>query len=101
MDLQLSRQSQMDRQMNLSLELRDIEAVYCNFPYPLKNLTGKISFESGTAKTSGNKQLLSLCFKALKDGKSDLKFENCEILDSEKKTIEGITWYGGALWILL
>ncbi len=43
-DLQLDRQSPTDRQLNLSLELRDVEAVYCDFPYPLKNMTGKISF---------------------------------------------------------
>ena len=44
-DLHLSRQSQTDRQMNLELELHKIEAVYCNFPYPLKNLTGKLFFD--------------------------------------------------------
>ena len=43
-DLQLSRQSPTEKQMNLSLELLDIEAVYCNFPYPLKNMTGNVSF---------------------------------------------------------
>ncbi len=43
-DLQLSRHSPTDRKMNLSLELCDVDAVYCNFPYPLKNMTGKISF---------------------------------------------------------
>jgi len=43
-DLQLSRQSPVDKQMNLSLELNNVEAIYRNFPYPLKNMTGEISF---------------------------------------------------------
>ena len=43
-DLQMDRRSQTDKQTNLILELLDAEAEYCKFPYPLKNLTGKISF---------------------------------------------------------
>jgi len=43
-DLLLSRQSQTEKRMNLELELKKIEAVYSDFPYPLRNLTGKISF---------------------------------------------------------
>lgn len=43
-DLQLGRHSPADRKMNLSLELHDVDALYCNFPYPLKNMRGKISF---------------------------------------------------------
>ena len=43
-DLQLDRYSQTDKQMNLTLELLNAEAEYCNFPYPLKNLTGTILF---------------------------------------------------------
>jgi hypothetical protein len=43
-DLQLDRRSQTDKKINLTLELLDAEAEYCKFPYPLKNLTGRISF---------------------------------------------------------
>lgn len=43
-DLLLDRHSQTDRQMNLALELLNAEAQYSSFPYPLKNLTGMISF---------------------------------------------------------
>jgi hypothetical protein len=46
-DLLLSRRSSTERQMKLSLGLRDVDAVYCELPYPLKNMTGKISFERG------------------------------------------------------
>jgi len=51
-DLRLSRQPQTDRQMNLTLELLGAEAAYCNFPYPLKNLTGKMSFTREQVKFS-------------------------------------------------
>ena len=44
-DLLLERHSETDKGMNLTLKLLDAEAKYCRFPYPLKNLTGKISFE--------------------------------------------------------
>ena len=43
-DLQLSRQTQTDKEMNLVVELHDTEAVYRNFPYQLKNLTGRLLF---------------------------------------------------------
>ncbi len=43
-DFRLDRYSQAEKQMNLTLELLGAEAEYCKFPYPLKNLTGKIFF---------------------------------------------------------
>lgn len=46
-DLQISRRSPTEKRMNLSLDLLGIEAVYCNFPYPLKNMTGNLSFTRG------------------------------------------------------
>jgi hypothetical protein len=44
-DYRLSRQSQTNKDKKLAVELCGTEAVYKNFPYPLKNLTGKLSFE--------------------------------------------------------
>jgi len=43
-DFQLDRYSQANKQINLTLELLNAEAEYSKFPYPLKNLTGKIIF---------------------------------------------------------
>jgi len=45
-DYRLNRQSQTDKEKTLAVELRGAEAIYRNFPYPLKNLTGKVSFDS-------------------------------------------------------
>ena len=42
---QLNRQSQTDKEKELVVELRGAEAIYRHFPYPLKNLTGKLSFD--------------------------------------------------------
>ena len=44
-DYRLSRRSQMDAERKLNVELRGAEAVYRRFPYPLKNLTGRLFFE--------------------------------------------------------
>src|SRR4030042_891391 len=41
---ELIRQAQTDKEMNLVVELHDTEAVYRNFPYQLKNLTGRLLF---------------------------------------------------------
>lgn len=43
-DYQLIRRSQMDRKKKLTVELRGAGALYRRFPYPLKNLTGKVNF---------------------------------------------------------
>ncbi|MHC4509359.1 MAG: translocation/assembly module TamB domain-containing protein [Planctomycetota bacterium] len=45
-DYQLSRASQTDKHRKLLVQLRRTDAMYQHFPYPLKNLTGKLSFES-------------------------------------------------------
>ena len=45
-DLQLSRQSQKEKETKLTLELLGTEAAYRHFPYQLKNLTGKLLFYS-------------------------------------------------------
>jgi len=45
-DLQLNRQSQTEKETKLILELLGSEAVYRQFPYQLKNLTGKLLFYS-------------------------------------------------------
>jgi hypothetical protein len=44
-DYRFSRKSQTDKQRKLAAELRGAEAIYEHFPYPLKNLTGKLSFD--------------------------------------------------------
>jgi hypothetical protein len=46
-DYQLSRLSQMDEEKKITVELRGAEAIYRRFPYPLKNLTGRLFFEHG------------------------------------------------------
>jgi hypothetical protein len=46
-DYRLNRRSQMDEERKLTVELRGAEAVYRRFPYPLKNLTGRLFFEHG------------------------------------------------------
>jgi len=39
------QQSQTDKKKTLTVELHDAEATYQSFSYPLKNLTGKLSFD--------------------------------------------------------
>ena len=46
-DYRLNRRSQTDKGKKLTVELRGAEAIYRNFPYPLKNLTGQLLFDSG------------------------------------------------------
>jgi len=46
-DYQLNRFSQMDGKKKLTVDLREAEAVYRRFPYPLKNLTGRLFFGHG------------------------------------------------------
>ena len=44
-DYQFSRESPTDKWKKLVVEPRGAEAVYCSFPYPLTDLTGKLAFE--------------------------------------------------------
>ncbi len=44
-DYRFTRSSPDERAKHLVVELQGVEAAYRNFPYPLKNLTGKLSFE--------------------------------------------------------
>ncbi len=44
-DYRLNRSSQMDEERKLTVELRGAGVVYRRFPYPLKNLTGRLFFE--------------------------------------------------------
>jgi len=44
-DYRLSRKSPTDTKSNLVVELLGTEATYKHFPYPLKNLTGKLFFD--------------------------------------------------------
>lgn len=43
-DYQLSRRSQTDKKKTLMVELLGVEAAYRHFPYPLKNLSGRLLF---------------------------------------------------------
>jgi len=45
-DYRRSRRSQTDKKTTLAVALLNIEAAYNRFPYPLKNLTGKLFFTS-------------------------------------------------------
>ncbi len=51
-DYRLNRHSQIDEERKLTVELRGAEAVYRHFPYPLKNLTGRLFFEHGNVNIS-------------------------------------------------
>ena len=44
----LTRQPDQDRKTSLTIDLLDAQAIYQHFPYPLKNLTGKVYVEPGT-----------------------------------------------------
>lgn len=46
-DYRLSRRSQADKEKKLTVEPRGAEAIYRHFPYPLKNLTGRLFFDRG------------------------------------------------------
>jgi hypothetical protein len=46
-DYRLARHSQTDREKKLTVEPRGAEAAYRHFPYPLKNLTGRLFFDRG------------------------------------------------------
>jgi len=47
-DYQLARNSQTDKNETLTVDLLNAEALYRDFPYPLKNLTGKLIFDGET-----------------------------------------------------
>ena len=51
-DYLFSRYSQTDREEKLTVHLLGTEAVYKHFPYPLKNLTGRLFFEHGNVTFS-------------------------------------------------
>ena len=48
----LARRSATDKKRTLAVKLLDAEAVYQKFPYPLKNLTGKLFFDRESIKIS-------------------------------------------------
>ena len=47
-DYQLARPSRTNREETLAVKLLGAEALYRHFPYPLKNLTGNLAFDSGS-----------------------------------------------------
>jgi len=44
-DYRINRQSQTNKKSTLAVELQGAEALYGHFPYPLKNVVGKLLFE--------------------------------------------------------
>jgi len=51
-DYHFARESSTDRKKRLAVELHGVDALYRNFPYPLKNLTGRLSFGPDTVTVS-------------------------------------------------
>ncbi len=51
-DYRLSRRSQTDKKRTLVVELLDVEAAYRHFPYPLKNLSGRLLFARDSVTVS-------------------------------------------------
>ncbi len=51
-DYRLIRKSQTDKQKTLAIELLNTDAAYKHFPYPLKNLTGKLFFSPDSITVS-------------------------------------------------
>ncbi len=51
-DWQFKRQSKTDKKTTLAVELLDAQALYRRFPYPLKNLSGKLFFDPDTITIS-------------------------------------------------
>ena len=51
-DYRVSRQSQTDKKRAVVVDLLDGEATYRRFPYPLKNLTGRLVLDRQSAKVS-------------------------------------------------
>jgi hypothetical protein len=47
-DYRLSRQPGREGKTSLTVDLLDAQAIYQHFPYPLKNLKGKVYVEPGT-----------------------------------------------------
>ncbi len=64
-DYRLIRRSQTDRERKLTVELRGAEAVCRRFPYPLKNLTGRLFFEHGNVTFSNVVSQVNECKIAL------------------------------------
>lgn len=51
-DYRVSRQSQTDKKQTVAVDLLDGEATYRRFPYPLRNLTGRLAFDRASTKIS-------------------------------------------------
>ncbi|MHC4076091.1 MAG: hypothetical protein ACYSRZ_06725, partial [Planctomycetota bacterium] len=67
-DYQRSRTPQTGRGKSITAELIDVNAAYKKFPYPLRNLTGKICFEPASVTISNLTSRTSLS-KIVLDGK--------------------------------
>ena len=79
-DYRLSRTSQTDRQDKLTVELRGADAVYQYFPYPLKNLSGRLSFEAdkvifSDVVSDANDRRITVNGEITPDGSENLKYD--------------------------
>ena len=83
-DYQLSRRSQTDKEKKLAVKLRDAEAAYRHFPYPLKNLTGRLFFDRGNVIFSDVVSKLNEC-KITLNGEVATRSDNSSIYDMSIK----------------
>jgi hypothetical protein len=60
----------------------------------------KIGYESAGAEAEGSGKVVSLCFKAKADGRSDIALESGQVLDARKNRVDGVNWVSGLLWVL-
>jgi hypothetical protein len=60
----------------------------------------KVGYESAGAEAEGSGKVVSLCFKAKADGRSDIALESGQILDAGKNRVDGVNWVSGLLWVL-
>jgi len=83
-DYRLSRRSQTDKEKKLTVELRGAEAIYRYFPYPLKNLTGRLFFERGNVIFSDVVSKVNEC-KITLNGEVATHSDNSSIYDVSLK----------------
>jgi hypothetical protein len=83
-DYRLSRHSQTDKQKKLTVEPRGAEAIYRHFPYPLKNLTGRLFFDRGNVIFSDVVSKVNECTITL-NGEVATRSDNSSIYDMSIK----------------
>jgi len=83
-DYRLSQRSQTDKEKKLTVELRGAEAIYRHFPYPLKNLTGRLFFDRGNVILSDVVSQVNEC-KITLNGKVETDSTNGPVYDVSVK----------------